>query len=545
MKLAYGVDAGSLSPSDLIQAMLKAQVDLLYFGGIGTYVKASGETHEDVGDRANEALRINGRELRAKVIGEGANLGMTQRGRIEAAQSGVHLNTDAIDNSGGVDTSDHEVNIKILLRKAIDQKTLTFPTRDKLLASMTNEVGFLVLRDNYLQTQALTLAETQAVEFLPVHVRCMQIMEKTGLLNRAVEFLPDDADVAERHRSGKGLTRPELAVLLSYSKIWLYQKILDSDLPDDPALQSDLTDYFPKALRKVYAKDIAQHQLRREIAATVLTNDIVNHAGIDIILTMNERADPESVARAYLLAREVFALPEIWADIEALDNKVPAAVQTRLLITVGDALLEAMDRILADKNALMHLAPAIEANRNGLDQLGEWVARHAALLDESIHQAESDLTSKGVPAALSRRVSHFPVLVSAFDLIGFANKNKGRISDLASIFFALEKRLDIGWLSKGVVPLASQTSWQREAVGAALEDLASHHRRLTAQLANKKAKSKTESKTNGAQDVATWATHQAAKLERYDALLAEGRAAGVVDLAMLLLANARLNAVSA
>ena len=215
--------------------------------------------------------------------------------------------TDAIDNSAGVDTSDHEVNIKILLRKAVDRKNLTFAARDKLLASMTDEVGHLVLRDNYLQTQALTVAEAKAADCLTEHVRCMQVLEKAGLLNRAVEYLPSDAEIAERQREGKGLMRPELAVLLAYAKIWLYQKILDSDLPDDPALQQDVDAYFPAALRKSYAKDIAQHQLRCEIAATVVTNDIVNHAGIRIILSVADH-DVESVVRAYLLAREIFRL---------------------------------------------------------------------------------------------------------------------------------------------------------------------------------------------------------------------------------------------
>ena len=239
----------------------------------------------------------------------------------------------------------------------------------------------------------------------------MQFLEKTGLLNRAVEFLPDDSEIAERHRQGKGLTRPELAVLLSYVKIWLYQKILDSTLPDDPALQRDVEDYFPKALRKAYAKDIAQHQLRREIAATVLTNDLVNHTGIRIVVTMAEHDDPENIARAYLLARSAFALPDFWSSIEALDNKLSADVQTRLLLTTRAAVQTAMEHLLTDKEALGNLTTSIEAKRGGVSQLSEWMERHINILDVSVHHAESEWHKEGVPANVATQAEIFPVLV--------------------------------------------------------------------------------------------------------------------------------------
>ena len=532
MKKAYGITADTLPPTDFIQAMLKADIELLYFGGIGTYVKATDETQEEVGDRANEALRINGSDIRAKVIGEGANLGMTQRGRVEYALAGGRLNTDAIDNSAGVDTSDHEVNIKILLRKAVDKKKLTFAARDKLLASMTDEVGLLVLRDNYLQTQALTLAEVQAADSLSAHVRCMQVLEKSGLLNRAVEYLPNDAEIAERQRAGKGLTRPELAVLLAYAKIWLCQKIVDSNLPDDPALQRDIDAYFPAALRKAYAKDIAEHQLRREIAATVVTNDIVNHAGIRIILAVAESSDAEHVVRAYLLTRDAFDLPEVWAGIEALDAKVPAAAQTRMLLSIRSALAKAMQHAQTNADATAHLATSIETNRKGLAQLGFWLETHAA--DNSIG---ADWQSQGVPLDIARRVANFPILVGALDLINLAAKHKRAVEDLAEIFFGLEKRLEIGWLSR-VVAQPAQTPWQRDAISTALAALAANHRRLTAQLVAKKIKGKTLA-------IVDWVGVNAASLERYDALLAEWRATNTVDLAMLMLANERLSALSA
>ncbi|MDR3425384.1 MAG: NAD-glutamate dehydrogenase [Alphaproteobacteria bacterium] len=530
MKKAYGIASDTLPPTDLIQAMLKADIDLLYFGGIGTYVKASDETQDEAGDRANEALRVNGADLRAKVVGEGANLGMTQRGRIEYAQAGGRLNTDAIDNSAGVDTSDHEVNIKVLLRRAIDRKMLSFAARDKLLASMTDDVARLVLRDNYLQTQILSLTESRSPDLLQAHLRCMQILEKSGLLNRKVEYLPDDAEIAERQRHGKGLTRPEMAVLLPYAKLWLYEKILDSALPDDPALKRDVENYFPEALQKAYAKDIAQHQLRREIAATVAVNDIINRAGFRIIQTMAESHDPESVVRAYLLTRDAFSLTEIWDGIEALDNKVPAAAQTRMLIAVHTALMQAIEGMLANPKALADLANGIAAGRKGLAQLGDRLSR-----DPATHSAEKEWQNAGAPQDLAQRLALLPTLVGAFDLIGLAAKNKMRVGDLAALFFGLEARLEIGWL-KRLPPLSAQTSWQREAAQRALAELSAHHHRLTAQMASRKGK---------AQGVAVWAAQNAPSLERYDALLSEGRAAGTVDLAMLMLVNERLRSLSA
>ncbi|MEQ1653768.1 MAG: NAD-glutamate dehydrogenase domain-containing protein, partial [Hyphomicrobium sp.] len=325
MQAAYGVTAAHVSPGELIQAMLRAPVDLLYFGGIGTYVKAAEERPEEAGDRANDALRIDGGEIRAKVVSEGANLAMTQRGRIEYALNGGRINTDAIDNSAGVDTSDHEVNIKIALSKAVSDGKMPLTARNKLLTAMTDDVAALVLRDNYLQTQALSATEAQATELLGVHGRAMRMLERSGLLNRRVEFLPDEDELAERQRLGRGLTRPEMAVLLAYAKIWLYQKLTASRLPDDPFLQTDLLHYFPKLMQTKCAHLIAHHQLRREIIATSVTNSLINHAGIHFVRRMTERTgfSAAEVTRAYLLVREIFDLDTLWEKIEALDNKIP------------------------------------------------------------------------------------------------------------------------------------------------------------------------------------------------------------------------------
>lgn len=537
MKKAYGTTADSLSPAELIQTMLKAEIELIYFGGIGTYVKASDESHEEVSDRATEALRVNGADLRAKVIGEGANLGMTQRGRIEYAEAGGRLNTDAIDNSAGVDTSDHEVNIKVLLRPAIDHQKMTIPVRNKLLASMTDDVGGLVLRDNYLQTQALSVAQAQAAELLPLHARTIQLLEKTGLLNRAVEYLPSDAVITERARRGTGLTRPELAVLLAYAKIWLYQKILDSDLPDDPAIQQDLADYFPKALRKHHADAIAHHQLRREIAATLVTNDIINRTGPHTVLTLAEshNIDPLTVVRAYWLARGALGLPDLWAAIDALDNKSAAATQTHLLLVLQSGLFDAIKRILAAPHLLTRLSASVQQHRTGLDQLGQWLARHPSTLTASDKQQAQKWRDQNVPESLAHRVTGFAHLVAAFDLVAVAAQSKIPLQDLAALFFHLQARLGLNWLAR--LPHGSQ-AWQREAAQTALADLANQHRRLTTQLSAKKTGSK---KSDALQD---WSLRHQTALARYDAMMAAGQAAGEPDLALVMQAYQTLAALT-
>ncbi|RMD62083.1 MAG: NAD-glutamate dehydrogenase, partial [Alphaproteobacteria bacterium] len=280
MKKLFGITEDRLTPNELIRAMLKADVELLWFGGIGTYVKAGHESHLDAGDRSNDAVRVNAGELRCKVIGEGANLGMTQRARIEYALAGGRLNTDFIDNSAGVDCSDHEVNIKILLGAVEAAGDMTRKQRNKLLVDMTDEVAALVLRDNYLQTQSLSVSSALGAHILDRLARYMRVLEKSGRLDRAIEFLPDDETIAERQAMGIGLTRPELAVLLAYAKITLYDELLSSDLPDDPDTEHELLSYFPTPLQERFADWIAQHRLRREIIATVMTNDIVNRVGI-------------------------------------------------------------------------------------------------------------------------------------------------------------------------------------------------------------------------------------------------------------------------
>ena len=311
VKKVLGVDANTLTPTDLIRALLKAPVDLLYNGGIGTYVKATNQTHTDVGDRANDAIRVNGGELRCKVVAEGGNLGLTQLGRIEYALNGGKINTDAIDNSAGVDCSDHEVNIKILLNSVVAEGRMNGEQRNKLLAEMTDEVGALVLRDNYFQTQSLSVRERMPLD---PQIRFIKYLEKSGKLNRAIEFLPSDEELASRKAAKIGLTSPERAVLLAYSKIKLYDELLASSVPSDPYISTALVRYFPAPLRERYREQMERHPLKHEIIATHITNEMINRAGITYVYRMQEEtgATAPDVVRAYLVTREIFDFVSFW-----------------------------------------------------------------------------------------------------------------------------------------------------------------------------------------------------------------------------------------
>ncbi len=549
MKKAYGVAADSLPPAELIQAMLKANVELLYFGGIGTYVKASSESHEQAGDHASDCLRVDAGDLRAKVIGEGANLACTQRGRIEFALRGGRVNTDAIDNSAGVSTSDHEVNIKILLRRAVDKKGMTIPARNKLLGSMTDEVARLVLRDNYKQTQSLSAAEAEAPELLPLHVRAMHLLEQSGLLNPAVEFLPDSNGLAERQRMGKGLTRPELAVLLAYAKIQLYQQLLDSRLPDDDACQTELVHYFPEALQRAHMDDIRKHQLGREIIATAITNSIVNRCGSYFVLTMTDRTGKDSVAvtRAYLLARDAFGMRELWQSIEALDNRVPAAVQTQMHIVMQRTLHEAVHWFLVNLDLAPRLAPLIVSYGKGVEGLAAWLEKSPPEINGMYKKVEDGLVAQGVPHALARRVAIMPALATALDLSRLADMTGGTIDGAAEVFFGLGQRLGFDWLASRARALVLQSPWQREAISAILDDLAETQRRLTALVVGQgKGNSriaKGQKPLQPRQRLSEWLEKSSSALLRYEAMLAEWQSIGAVDMAVLTLANRQLGRV--
>ena len=416
---ALGIDEVELAPEDLIRRLLEAPVDLLWNGGIGTYVKASSESHADVGDKTNDALRVDGRDLRCRVVGEGGNLGLTQRGRIEYALAGGRVNTDAIDNVGGVNCSDHEVNIKILLDALVASGELTVDQRNELLVEMTDAVAAQVISSCYRQTQALSIAAHRSTHFVEVHARLIRSLEETAGLHRAVEFLPGDHELAERQRDGRGLVAPELAVLMAYCKIHLDQELAESDLPEDPYLGHDLERYFPPPLPERFTEQMHQHRLRREIIATVVANQVVDRAGMTFVFRMQEEtgASPAQITRAYAVAREVFHMQDLWAEIAALDNVVAAETQGSMLTDARTLVEQGTRWLLRHTEDTIDIQALVERYRPAAELLGAALPR---LLDGEDHaelqRRTYSLLGEDVPDALAERVAVMPFLPPAFEI---------------------------------------------------------------------------------------------------------------------------------
>ncbi|KOX56001.1 NAD-glutamate dehydrogenase [Streptomyces purpurogeneiscleroticus] len=485
VRAALGFDRAEATPTELMQAILRAPADLLWFGGIGTYVRATTETDEDAGDRANDAVRITGAELRAKVVGEGANLGLTQRGRIEAARAGVRLNTDAIDNSAGVNTSDVEVNIKIALMTPERDGRLSYEARNALLADMTDEVGRLVLRNNELQTLALSLAQRGGLGETGFAVRTMQALEAEGRLDRTVEFLPDDATLAERMRRNEGLTRPEYAVLLAYAKLSLHDAILDSTVPNDPYFDRELQRYFPKALRERFPDAVKAHRLRREIIATALANIIVNRGGPSLVtrLVDGTGADAAIIAKAYAMTRDAFGLMELNLAIDGLAGRVSGQEQLDLYAEVQDLLLNRIVWFIRNLDLSGGLAPMVARYRDGIAAVE--AALPEVLGDEAraaIDAREAELTGHGMAPAQARRLASLTALGSAPDVVRVAEASGRPVAEVAATHFALEHafRLDDLAAAARTVPVAD--TFDRVALERAVAGIAAAHRKLTAEV---------------------------------------------------------------
>ena len=482
---ALGLEDGikAMSPNDLMSAILKAPVDLLWNGGIGTYVKATSEQHTDVGDRANNALRVNGCELRCRVVGEGGNLGMTQLGRIEAAQAGVLLNTDFIDNSAGVDTSDHEVNIKILLNDVVRAKKLTLDQRNKLLASMTDEVAALVLNDNYRQNQALSLMERMAVKRLGSKQHFIRTLEQQGLLDRQIEFLPSDAELSQRKARGQGLTRPELSVLLSYSKLVAFQQLLESDIPEDPYLSKELQRYFPQPLQKKYADAMERHRLKREIIATAVTNQTINRMGATFLMRMQEDTGRTiaEVAKAYTISRETFDARALWAQIDALDGQLPEAVQVDALEVIWKLQRAFVRWLLFRPGAMPGITEAVNRYQGPFNDIRE----ASGVLPDSQRPTYEALVAqwveKGLPASLAQQLAELHFLAPAFDIIELARTRKLKPVDVSKVHFRLGEALSLPWLFEQIDALEVNGRWHAVARGVLRDELAAHHRNLAGQ----------------------------------------------------------------
>ncbi|MFL6133412.1 MAG: NAD-glutamate dehydrogenase, partial [Nocardioidaceae bacterium] len=484
---ALSLDEGvrTLTPAELVRGILRSRVDLLWNGGIGTYVRSEAETDAEVGDKANDAVRVTGHELRCRCVGEGGNLGLTQRGRIEYARNGGRINTDFIDNSAGVDTSDHEVNIKILLDQVVASGDLTEKQRNELLASMTEEVGKLVLVDNYEQNQALANAAIQAPQLLHVHEDWIRRLEKRRLMDRTLEAMPSRKAVAERHERGEGLTLPELAVLMAYTKIVLSAELLGTELADDPFLRVDLFSYFPAQMRQTYRDRMEEHPLRREIIVTSVVNDLVNGAGMTFYPRLSEEtgASAEELVRANFVAREIFGSRALIDEINSYDNKVDASVQTRMRLEIR-TLVERASRWLINNRR-----PPLDSDAT-VDFFGVVAQQVVSALPEVLTGRELEafqkrrdaLVAKGVPEDLAVRVAVLPPAYVVLNVVETAKRDDRDPLEVARVHFALGERLGLSALVANILALPREDRWQTMARAALRDDLHSVHASLTAQV---------------------------------------------------------------
>lgn len=530
-RAVLGIDSESLAPLELIRALLLAPVDLLYNGGIGTYVKGSQESNADVGDKSNDAIRVNGAELRCRVVAEGGNLGFTQLGRIDFALKGGRVNTDAIDNSAGVDCSDHEVNIKILLNLVTEEGLLTDAQRNHLLAEMTDDVAMLVLRDNYFQTQMLAVTHARGLALLDEQARYMRYLANNGRLNRRIEYLPFDEQIAERKASGRGLTTPELAVLLAYNKMELFDALMASNVPEDPYISTALQRYFPKQLKDRYPEHILRHPLRREIIATHVVNSMVNRVGPTFVYRLQQEtgADIADIVRAYMAAREVFGQVEVWQAIEALDDQAADETQTAMILECLRLTERGTLWFLRHRDHLRDLAKTLERFTASVVQLADSLSQVVGVAYRAkLAEVVQHYTQLGVPAVLANRIAGLEELYSALDLVEVASDSGRPVNLVAQVYFALGGLLDLHWLGHRIEALKADTHWQGLARTALRDDLSSLARVLAAEVLKEDP-----DLLDHAQLVGAWRTRRAFQFDRYQQLLGEIRTTPVADIAML------------
>jgi len=531
------VDEQTMQPNQLIRAILRMPVDLLWNGGIGTYVKASTESHADVGDRSNNDVRVNGNELRCKVVAEGGNLGLTQRARIEYSLNGGRINTDFIDNSAGVDSSDREVNIKILLGEAERSGRLSRAKRNELLVEMTEDVASFVLRNNYLQTQAISMMQARAVERLDETARLIVNLEKAGVLDRTIEFLPDETEIDERRRLKQGFTRPETAVVLSYAKIDLYNGLTSSDEPLEDFLKMDPQRYFPEVLRERYADLLPGHRLSREILATLIANNIVNRMGPTYVQRMQHdtRANVLTVARAYVVARELCEASQIWQMIEALDNKIPASLQQYMMFEVSRILRHAcywlIDRYANELDivkAVEHLKPGLGVVYEKVDSIVVGSGR------ERQQKAIDDLLERGVPEDLARRMAGLLLTRGGLDIADLAAVHKRDVIETAKMYANISQRLGVVWLHRCVENLAVEGRWQAMARGNLRDEFYAVRRELAIKLLRGR------SRLTPTMLFEKWAENNAGGITKFDAVLREMQLRDEIDFATLSVASQEL-----
>jgi glutamate dehydrogenase len=567
VKQALAIEADELSPAELIRAILRAPVDLLFNGGIGTYVKASVETHSDAGDKANDAVRVDGRELRCRVVGEGGNLGFTQRGRIEYALSGGsdgeggRINTDSIDNVAGVNTSDHEVNIKILLDSMVSGGEMQPDDRNRLLVEMTDAIADQVLYASYTQTLAISLALAQAPPMIDVHARLIRRLEHVAGLDRELEFLPSEEAIDDRKAAHQGLLAPELAIVMAYCKIQLYACLLHSDLPEDDYLRGDLERYFPPPLgpgparhlaspdrarlkssgSERYADRMRDHRLRREIVATVVANQLVDRAGTTFAFRLGEEtgASPYTLARAFAVSREIFEMQSFWSAVEGLDNRIDAQMQLRMLIE-GRRLVERASRwLVSDEAGSTPIEETVRRFEPGAQLLAKAIP---GILDgpdrDAFHARVAELMDSGVPPKLAARVASMSSLPPVFDIVALAELRGCELDEVMLTYFQLASRLDLGWLRDRIYDLPRGNRWQALARAALRDDLFNAHRELIREVLESASADQPAD-----QVIEAWAARNEAALERCLSTLADIRASRTYDTTTLHVALRELRAL--
>jgi glutamate dehydrogenase len=521
IKKMLGTQKQSMSPNELIQALLMMEVDLLWNGGIGTYVKSSKESHLDVGDRANDSLRINGSQLKAKIVGEGGNLGLTQLGRIEYGIKGGRINSDAVDNAGGVDCSDNEVNIKILLNGLVQSGDLTVKQRNKILYDMTDEVSEIVLDDCYRQTHSLSITNQRGVNQLKEQTRFIHDLERSGKLDRALEFIPNDEELADRLAQGKGLTRPELSVLLAYSKMVLKEDLVCPEITQNPYHDKLLIEAFPKQLQNKYSAEMQDHPLRAEIIATKLANNIGNDMGFNFVNRMNEEtgASVSEIANCYAMASAIFEMSDVWKSISDLDNKISTMVQTEMLFQLRRTVRRATRWFLRHRNKSLDIAQSIKYYGTTFKVMAENL--HDYMIEKEVEQlkrVEADLVNAGSPKKVAKRISQLSTLFSVMDIAELSD-NDGRSVDLvADVYFKLGARLNLHWFLDQITKQPVSNHWQALARASFREELDWQQRSITAVILRTDLKGK-----NVEAMLDTWFDSNEQPLERWNHILDDFR----------------------
>ena len=534
IKELLAIEDDSLTPVDLIRAILRAPVDLLYNGGIGTYVKATNETNADVGDRTNDYTRVNGEELRCKVVGEGGNLGFTQLGRVEYALKGGLINTDFIDNSAGVDCSDHEVNLKILLDHEIETGKLAQKNRNPLLASLTDEVGSLVLKDNYHQALVMSFSAFHAKSNIGLHQNYIKELETLGVLNRKVEFLPDDKKILERKAAGEGLTRPELAVLLAYSKIHIKHEILKSDIPEDKFLSDIVVTAFPEETRKKYDQAMQHHRLHRDIIATQLSNRMVNQMGITYAyrLQVETGSTIPEITRAYVVASSIFGSEKVQSEIEALDFKIPLTTQYDMLYSIRH-LVNLSSRWFLHSNYLKQDLESL------IHHFSERIKKLESLIPtlmggrtkNYLESLVSQFTQTGLPQDLATRIATYRAIYTSLNIIDVATKNRFDLEKTANVYFAAGERINLLWFRDQIANDSREGHWNTLARLTLRDELDISQRALTVAIMSEHPKEQ-----DTAALIQLWTEKNKRALDRWDRLLSMMHSSTDVDYTMFFIA---------